>query len=91
MAPCWQMTTPLGGRMSGLASQQDGGQFEDALRRLAALENKLTTQVGVRACSGVAPRPTLPKPAGQDTATLAFAAQTIPRPGGRVFVCLFPQ
>ena len=43
--------------MSGLASQQDGGQFEDALRRLAALENKLTTQVGV-AClqwSGASP------------------------------------
>ena len=35
----------LGGRMSGLASQQDGGQFEDALRRLHALEKKLTDQV----------------------------------------------
>ena len=34
-----------GGRMSGLASQQDGGQFEDALRRLHALEKKLTDQV----------------------------------------------
>ena len=34
-----------GGRMSGLASQQDGGQFEDALRRLHALERKLTDQV----------------------------------------------
>merc|ERR1712083_1024068 len=34
-----------GGRMSGLASQQDGGQFEDALRRLHALEKKLTGQV----------------------------------------------
>ena len=31
--------------MSGLASQQDGGQFEDALRRLHALEKKLTDQV----------------------------------------------
>ena len=31
--------------MSGLASQQDGGQFEDALRRLHALENKLIDQV----------------------------------------------
>merc|ERR1711981_117154 len=36
-----------GGRMSGLASQQDGGQFEDALRRLHALEKKLTDQVQV--------------------------------------------
>ena len=36
---------PGGGRMSGLASQQDGGQFEDALRRLHALEKKLTDQV----------------------------------------------
>ena len=35
--------------MSGLASQQDGGQFEDALRRLHALEKKLTDQV--RRCS----------------------------------------
>ena len=34
-----------GGRLSGLASQQDGGQFEDALRRLHALEKKLTDQV----------------------------------------------
>jgi hypothetical protein len=34
--------------MSGLASQQDGGQFEDALRRLHALEIKLTDQVGCR-------------------------------------------
>merc|ERR1712156_1387886 len=33
-----------GGRVSGLASQQDGGQFEDALRRLHALEKKLTDQ-----------------------------------------------
>lgn len=44
--------------MSGLASQQDGGQFEDALRRLAALETKLTGQVGP-AClewSGASPR-----------------------------------
>merc|ERR1711973_632305 len=36
-----------GGRVSGLASQQDGGQFEDALRRLHALEKKLTDQVQV--------------------------------------------
>merc|ERR1712038_182456 len=36
-----------GGRESGLASQQDGGQFEDALRRLHALEKKLTDQVQV--------------------------------------------
>jgi len=35
------------GRVSGLASQQDGGQFEDALRRLHALEKKLTDQVHV--------------------------------------------
>ena len=28
-----------------MASQQDGGQFEDALRRLHALEKKLTDQV----------------------------------------------
>ena len=39
------MVAALGGRMSGLASQQDGGQFEDALRRLHALEKKLTDQV----------------------------------------------
>ena len=31
--------------MSGLASRQDGTQFEDALRRLYALEKKLTDQV----------------------------------------------
>ena len=31
--------------MSGLASRQDGTQFEDALRRLHALEKKLTDQV----------------------------------------------
>jgi len=36
-----------GGRLSGLSSQQDGGQFEDALRRLNALEIKLTDQVKV--------------------------------------------
>jgi len=36
-----------GGRLSGLSSQQDGGQFEDALRRLNALERKLTDQVKV--------------------------------------------
>ena len=34
-----------GGRVSGLASRQDGTQFEDALRRLYALEKKLTDQV----------------------------------------------
>ena len=33
--------------MSGIASQQDGGQFEDALRRLHAVERKLTDQVGL--------------------------------------------
>ena len=33
------------GRLSGLESQQDGTQFEDALRRLHALEKKLTDQV----------------------------------------------
>ena len=35
----------VGGRVSGLASRQDGTQFEDALRRLHALEKKLTDQV----------------------------------------------
>jgi len=35
------------GRVSGLASRQDGTQFEDALRRLHALEKKLTDQVQV--------------------------------------------
>ena len=35
----------VGGRASGLASRQDCGQFEDALRRLYALEVKLTDQV----------------------------------------------
>lgn len=34
-----------GGRDSGLASRQDCTQFEDALRRLYALEVKLTDQV----------------------------------------------
>ena len=38
-------TFPLGGRVSGLASRQDGTQFEDALRRLYALEKKLTDKV----------------------------------------------
>ena len=35
----------VGGRASGLASRQDCTQFEDALRRLYALELKLTDQV----------------------------------------------
>ena len=34
-----------GGRLSGVASRQDGTQFEDCLRRLHALERKLTNQV----------------------------------------------
>ena len=42
--------------MSGLASQQDGGQFEDALRRLHALEKKLTDQVRPRERLHLAPR-----------------------------------
>ena len=37
----------LGGQASGLASRQDCTQFEDALRRLYALELKLTDQVSV--------------------------------------------
>ena len=36
-----------GGQASGLASRQDCTQFEDALRRLYALELKLTDQVSV--------------------------------------------
>ena len=35
----------IGGQASGLASRQDCTQFEDALRRLYALELKLTDQV----------------------------------------------
>ena len=35
----------LGGRISGLESRQDQGNFEDTLRRLNALELKLTEQV----------------------------------------------
>ena len=41
--------------MSGLASQQDGGQFEDALRRLHALEKKLTDQVRPSSFFGLMP------------------------------------
>eukprot|EP00092_Neocalanus_flemingeri_P010785 GFUD01011614.1.p1 GENE.GFUD01011614.1~~GFUD01011614.1.p1 ORF type:complete len:1750 (+),score=541.73 GFUD01011614.1:94-5343(+) len=39
-----------GGRLSGLESQQDGTQFEDALRRLNALEKKLAVQVQEDIC-----------------------------------------
>ena len=39
-----------GGRMSGMASRQDGSQFEDCLRRLNALEKKLTDQVKINRC-----------------------------------------
>ena len=35
-----------GGQNSGIVSRQDCTEFEDALRRLYALENKLTEQVG---------------------------------------------
>ena len=35
-----------GGQNSGIVSRQDCTEFEDALRRLYALENKLTDQVG---------------------------------------------
>ena len=34
-----------GGQNSGIVSRQDCTEFEDALRRLYALENKLTEQV----------------------------------------------
>ena len=34
-----------GGQNSGIVSRQDCTEFEDALRRLNALENKLTEQV----------------------------------------------
>ena len=41
-----------GGGDSGLASRQDSTQFEDALRRLHALERKLTDQVRTFPCDG---------------------------------------
>ena len=52
--------------MSGLASQQDGGQFEDALRRLHALEKKLTDQVRPSSSFGLPDSFAL---AGQDSGT----------------------